>query len=79
MPELRPGGQQHHRRPRQQRRSGHGCPDRAGTVNGTPLVEEAWVVVWPEHLGTREFEQGVDLAQLKADYQALTGGPLALP
>jgi hypothetical protein len=36
-------------------------------------VEEAWVVIWPEHLGTTEFQQGVDLAQLAADYEALTG------
>jgi hypothetical protein len=50
-----------------------------GVVQGNPLVEEAWVVIWPEHLGTRAFEQGVDLAQLAADYQALTGQPLALP
>ena len=50
-----------------------------GVVQGNPLVEEAWVVIWPEHLGTRAFEQGVDRAQLAADYQALTGQPLALP
>ncbi len=36
-------------------------------------VEEAWAVIWPEQLGTVEFEQGVNLAQLAADYQALTG------
>jgi hypothetical protein len=50
-----------------------------GVVQGSPLVEEAWVVIWPEHLGTKAFEQGVDQAQLAADYQALTGQPLALP
>lgn len=50
-----------------------------GAVQGTQLVDEAWVVIWPEHLGTREFEQGIDQAQLSADYQALTGQPLALP
>lgn len=50
-----------------------------GVVQGTPLVEEAWVVIWPELLGTTAFEQGVDLAQLGADYQALTGQPLVLP
>ena len=37
-------------------------------------VEEAWVVIWPEHLGTKEFLEGVDLAELAADYQAMTGG-----
>jgi hypothetical protein len=50
-----------------------------GVVHGNPLVEEAWVVIWPEHLGTTAFEHGVDQAQLAADYRALTGQPLALP
>jgi hypothetical protein len=36
-------------------------------------VEEAWVVIWPEHLGTREFLEGVDLTALAADYKAITG------
>jgi hypothetical protein len=49
-----------------------------GEADGSPLVEEAWIVIWPEHLGTRGFELGVDQAQLAADYQALTGRPLAL-
>ncbi len=49
-----------------------------GAVQGTPLVEEAWVVIWPEHLGTRGFEQGVDQDQLAADYLALTGDKLVL-
>jgi len=49
-----------------------------GVVQGNPLVEEAWAVIWPEHLGTRSFEEGVDQAQLTADYQALTGSPLVL-
>jgi hypothetical protein len=38
-------------------------------------VEEAWVVIWPEHLGSREFLAGVDLVQLAADYTAITGKP----
>jgi hypothetical protein len=42
-------------------------------------VEEAWVVIWPEHLGTREFLQGVDLSALAADYQQITGRALPLP
>lgn len=37
------------------------------------------MVIWPEHLGTNEFEQGIDQAQLSAGYQALTGQPLVLP
>ena len=42
-------------------------------------VDEAWVVVWPEHLGSREFLQGVDLTALAADYQAITGRELPVP
>jgi hypothetical protein len=38
-------------------------------------VEEAWVVVWPEHLGHVAFLEGVDQAALAADYTALTGRP----
>jgi hypothetical protein len=49
-----------------------------GSVQGQPLVEEAWVVIWPEHLGSEAFLHGVDQAQLKADYQAITGKPLTL-
>lgn len=40
------------------------------------LTEECWVVLWPEHLGTKAFEQGIDRAQLAADYRALTGKTL---
>lgn len=42
-------------------------------------VEEAWVVIWPEHLGSREFLGGVDLAALAADYRAITGRDLPVP
>jgi hypothetical protein len=37
------------------------------------LVEEAWIVIWPEHLGTKAFLEGIDQTQLAADYHALTG------
>jgi len=50
-----------------------------GVVKGTPLVEEAWAVIWPEHLGSKSFEVGVNQAQLAADYKALTGSALVLP
>jgi hypothetical protein len=42
-------------------------------------VEECFAVIWPEHLGTREFLQGVDLSALAADYLAITGRQLPLP
>jgi hypothetical protein len=38
-------------------------------------VEEAWVVIWPEHLEDPAFLAGVDLAALAADYTAITGKP----
>ena len=50
-----------------------------GAEQGNPLVEEAWVVIWPEHLGSKSFAEGVDPVQLAADYQALTGSALVLP
>jgi len=37
--------------------------------------EEAWVVIWPEHLGSKAFQEGVNLSQLASDYTALTGRP----
>ena len=36
---------------------------------------ECWVVVMQEHLDHPAFQQGVDVAQLAADYEALTGRP----
>jgi hypothetical protein len=38
-------------------------------------VEEAYVVIWPEHLGTKAFLEGVDRQALASDFQALTGRP----
>ena len=45
----------------------------------THQVEEAWVVIWPEHFGATEFEQGMNLKQLAADYKAITGNTLVIP
>ena len=45
----------------------------------THQVEEAWVVIWPEHFGATEFEQGMNLKQLAADYKAITGNTLIIP
>lgn len=42
-------------------------------------VEEAWVVIWPEQLGTTQFVLGIDIWALAADYQAITGKTLPLP
>lgn len=51
----------------------------AGTAGGQPLVEEAWAVIWPEHLGTREFEAGISRSALAAAYRDVTGRALPLP
>lgn len=42
-------------------------------------VDEAWVCIFPEHLGSREFLQGIDLTALAADYKAITGRDLPVP
>lgn len=51
--------------------------DIVGTTDSFWLhqVEEAWVVIWSEHLGQTEFQAGVDVAALASDYFALTGRP----
>jgi hypothetical protein len=42
-------------------------------------VDEAWIVIWPEHLGTTQFEAGIDQAALAQAYQELTGRPFPAP
>lgn len=41
-------------------------------------VEETWIVIWPEHLGTAQFEAGIDQAALASAYTALTGRPFPI-
>lgn len=65
-------------------------PDRMAVVTWADVVDttaafrshqlqEAWAVIWPEHLGTKAFAEGVDIAALAADFHALTGGTLPIP
>ena len=42
-------------------------------------MSEAWVVIWPENLGTKQFQQGIKLDVLKSDFQQITGSKLILP
>lgn len=42
-------------------------------------VEECWVVIWPEHLQSKAFLEGVNLAAFAADYTAITGRPFPVP
>ena len=39
-------------------------------------VDECWVVIWPEHLGTKAFLEGVDQTALAAAYKQITGRAL---
>jgi hypothetical protein len=38
-------------------------------------VDEAWVVIWPEHLGTAQFQLGINTDALNSAYMSLTGQP----
>jgi len=42
-------------------------------------MSECWVVIWPENLGSKQFQQGIDLDSLKDAYNAITGRTLVLP
>ncbi len=39
-------------------------------------LEEAWAVIWPEHLRSAAFVAGLSVADLATDWQALTGTPM---
>lgn len=71
-----------------------GRPDVGGLTWGFPIgitdkfwaqqAQEAWVVIWPEHLANKSFLTGVDQTFLAADYKDLTGrdlpvSPIPLP
>ena len=43
------------------------------------MVDEAWVVIWPEHVGTRRFMIGVNFQQLAEEFHELTGRILDFP
>jgi len=50
------------------------------TRNGfARLVDELWVVIWPEHFQTQAFQVGVDRQKLADAYKTLTGRDLPLP
>jgi hypothetical protein len=63
-----------------------GRPDLSAISWGAPIgitdkfwvqqVQEAWVIIWPEHLANRSFLDGVDQKALALDYKALTGRDL---
>lgn len=42
-------------------------------------LDEAWVVVWPEHLAHPNFLAGVDVEKLAAVYAAITGKTMPIP
>lgn len=45
----------------------------------THQADEAWVVIWPEHFGSKAFLEGVDTTRLAVLYLALTGEHLPAP
>lgn len=45
----------------------------------THQVQEAYAVAWPEHTGTRQFQEGIDVAAWNAAFTAITGRPGPLP
>jgi hypothetical protein len=64
--------------------------DRTGVVTWAQVVDmdrgfvsnqedECWVIIWPEHLGSKEFLAGVDVNALASAYQDLTGRPFPVP
>ena len=44
-----------------------------------PNVFDAYVVIWPEHVGTRRFMNGVNLKQLTNEFRTLTKTEMELP
>lgn len=42
-------------------------------------IVECWVVIWPENLGTKQFQKGIDLESLKNAYNVVTRSKLVLP
>ena len=44
-----------------------------------PNVFEAYVVIWPEHFGTRRFMQGVNLKQLAEQFKEVTKTDMDIP
>lgn len=46
---------------------------------GNAAIQAVRIVVWPEHLGTQQFEAGVDVAAVAEQFTALTGKPFPVP
>ena len=42
-------------------------------------VAQAWIVIWPEHIGSRRFMIGVDIQQLANEYHDVTGRNFNFP
>lgn len=45
----------------------------------THLFGEVWVVIWPEHLTTAQFQAGIDINALATAYQQITGKTFPVP
>lgn len=64
--------------------------DRSGIITWAEVVDmdrgfvhaqedECWVIIWPEHLGSAAFLEGVDVRALASAYEELTGRPFPVP
>jgi hypothetical protein len=55
--------------------------ERHGTTDefAARQLAEAWMVIWPEMLGSPGFEHHLDMPRLAADYQAFTGRAFGAP
>ena len=42
-------------------------------------LEEAWIVIWPEHFSSKSFMEDIDVNELALAYHALTGRVLPVP
>lgn len=42
-------------------------------------LDEAWLIIWPWHIGSHEFISGMDVATFAADVSAITGEPFPVP
>ena len=45
------------------------------TLVASTRTGEAWVCIWKENLGTKQFQDGVDMLALANAYRRLTGRP----
>lgn len=43
----------------------------------THQQDEAWILIWPEHLGSKAFQAGIDVVKLRLAFKNITGQTMA--